>query len=52
MRRGGEDGEDEVSQGCGPGVGDRGGEFLIVGAGAVGGRHVAEDKVGAVEQCL
>lgn len=48
----GEDGEDEARQGQCPGVGDGGGELVIAGAGGVGGRHVAEDKVGAVEQGL
>ena len=48
----GEDGEDEARQGQCPGVGDGGGELLVAGAGGVGGRHVAEDKVGAVEQGL
>lgn len=47
-----EDGEDEARQGHGPGVGDGGGELVIAGAGGVGGRHVAEDVVGAVEQGL
>ena len=47
-----EDGEDEARQGQCPGVGDGGGELVIAGAGGVGGRHVAEDKVGAVEQGL
>lgn len=50
--RGVEDGEDEARQGQCPGVGDGGGELVIAGAGGAGSRHVAEDKVGAVEQGL